>query len=299
MIIAYTGLDGSGKTYHMAEVCQRMLAQGFDCFGSTPFAGARLLENHRQLIRIEKAHIFFDEWHQDHDAKEWYNLDPILRHIVTQHRKYKLVIHWSAQHFMFMDPYIRRETTFVWDHEALFRDPDSGISRIQFKIPYIGEVKGMHRAKKYAAWEIELKRRRPTVIEKKTFFIVPSVYNSYDSYKKIMLSAKHVSDADINAITDPYQTEKIDDPHQLAASIIHKRALVAAANPSEDEECDLIAKQNALDGDNETQNNIELIERKNDADDLSASMEIRNPIENSGRQRLRRRQKTDEQAHQA
>lgn len=223
MIVAYTGLDGSGKTYHMAEVCQRMINDGYDCFGSTPFLGARLIENHRQLLRIERAHIFFDEWHQDHDAKEWYNLDPVLRHIVTQHRKYKLVIHWSAQHYKFMDSYIRRETSFIWEHEALFRDRDSGSSRIRFKIPFCEQVYGLHRAWKYAALEAELNHRNPKILEKKYFFIKPSIFKTYDSYKKILLTSKQLEDSELEKIKDPYNAPLITDAHAVATDIKHKR----------------------------------------------------------------------------
>jgi len=262
MIIAYTGLDGSGKTYHMAEVCQRMIASGIDCFGSTPFAGARLIENHRQLIRIERAHIFFDEWHQDHSAKEWYNMDPVLQHIVTQHRKYKLVIHWSAQHFLFMDSYIRRETTFVWQHEALFRDPDSGISRVQFNMPFVGEVKGLHKAIKYAALEAELKHRKPLILEKRYFFIKPKVYNSYDSYKKILLTSDHVSNAELEAITDPYLAPKIDDVTKVAAEVTHyRKSPDLSPDPFIDEIADLESQQNTLDSDNQTQDDEKLRQR--------------------------------------
>jgi len=222
-MIAYTGLDGSGKTYHMAEVAKSAIEKGIDVFATTPFKGARLLENERQLIRIENAHIFFDEWHQDHDAKEWWSLDPVVRHIVTQHRKYNLVIHWSAQHFFFMDAFIRRETSFVWDHEALFRDKNTGRSRICFNLPFIGAIKGLHRAYKYHALEIELKHRKPKILEKKLFFVQPSVYNTYDSYKKIALTSKQLTDDELFLIKDPYNAPIITDVEFVKSKVIHKR----------------------------------------------------------------------------
>ena len=280
MIIAYTGLDGSGKTYHMAEVCQRMIASGIDCFGSTPFAGARLLENHRQLLRIERAHIFFDEWHQDHDAKQWYNLDPVLRHIITQHRKYKLVIHWSAQHFKFMDSYVRRETTFIWEHEALFRDPDSGISRVKFNLPYFGKVEGMHRAWKYAALEAELNHRKPKILEKKTFFIQAAVYNSYDSYKKIHLSAAQISNSEVEAISDPYLAPTIGDPHATADGIVHARSVFLPPDPSKNGDADFVSEEERLNRDKQSENGVELTERKKNSDDLRSGLKIGNPVEN-------------------
>jgi len=286
MIIAYVGLDGSGKTYHMAEVAQRMLKSGIDVFGNIAFDGGRLLENHRQLIRIENAHIFFDEWHQDHDAKQWYNLDPVLRHIVTQHRKYKLVIHWSAQSFFFMDSYVRRETTFVWDHEALFRDPDNGRSKVCAKLPFIGEIKGLHRAIKYPAWEVELKHRHPKILEKKTFFIRRDVFESYDSYKKIMLSSSQVTDAELQAITDPYAAPKIENVHEVAAHTLAKRdatILMTAPDPSEDKDANLIREEYRFDRDNERENDVKLIQGNERPDDFRSRVEVVDPIENLAR----------------
>jgi len=254
MIIAYTGLDGSGKTYHMAEVCRQVLNAGLDCFGTTPFQGARLLENERQLLRIENAHIFFDEWHQDHNAKEWFNLDPVLSHIVTQHRKYNLVIHWSAQAFGFMDSFIRKETMFVWDHEALFRDPNTGRSKIVGKLPFIGKFNGLHKAIKYPAWEIELKHRKPKVLASRHFLIRENVYTTYDSYKKIMLTSKQVSDSELEAITDPYNAEVIKDVASVS-HVKHKRAVpddILSSDPTEDSYTHSIAKEGTLDNDSQT-----------------------------------------------
>lgn len=286
MMIAYTGLDGSGKTYRMAQACQAALRAGMDCFSTTPMKGARLLDNHRQLLRIESAHIFFDEWHQDLDAREWYHLDPVLKHIITQHRKYNLVIHWSAQAWKFMDPYVRRETMFVWDHEALFRDPNTGRSRIVGWIPFIGKVYGLHRATKHPAWEIEISRRRPRVLATKRFFILPSVIETYDSYKKIMLTSKQVADSEIQAILDPYIASTITDIKQVE-TVKHKRAipdalLAAPANPGKDARPDLVGEQDALNDDEEAEDRVELSERQENADDGRAGMEVLNPVEHLG-----------------
>lgn len=289
-MIAYTGLDGSGKTYHMAEVCQRVQRAGIACFGTTPFKGARLLENHRQLLRINKAHIFFDEWHQDNDAREWYHLDPVLKHIISQHRHYDLVIHWSAQAWAFMDPFVRRETAFVWDHEALFRDKDTGRSRIAGNIPFFGPVFGLHKAIKYPAWEIELKHRRPKILAKRHFFILPSVCETYDSYKKIALTSKKVTDDEIAAITDPYGAAIIDDVRAMG-TIRHRRSipafLVTAAtspNPVEHSHPDLVSEQASFDDNEEAEDRVELSKRQENADDASASVEVPDPIEQGGRE---------------
>lgn len=211
MMICHEGLDGSGKTYDMAEHALRMIASGKDCFGTFSVVGMRPLEDARQMMKIEHAYLYFDEWHQDLDAKQWYNLDPVIRHMVSQHRHYHLVIHYSTQSFFYMDPFIRRETTFVWQHEALFRDPDTGVSRF-----------GLHRKRKYNAKEIELKRRNPQCLAKKTFFLSPKVYTQYDSFKKVILTSKHVSDAELEAIKDPYAVPIIEDLSDAPVKIIKR-----------------------------------------------------------------------------
>jgi len=286
MMIAYIGLDGSGKTYHMAEVCQKLVKQGIDCFGTTPFEGARLLENHRQLLRVDGGHIFFDEWHQDLDAREWYHLDPVLKHIITQHRKYNLVIHWSAQAYAFMDPYVRRETTFVWDHEALFRDAQSGRSRVSGRIPFLGEVRGLHRRIKYPAWEVELKHRRPQVLSSQYFFIREKVYRTYDSYKKIALTSKHVTDGEIDAIRDPYKAEVIRDV-KAVATVMHKRPVpdVLLTGPGATEQVQnkqrhLVGEQGRFDDDEQAEDRIELRERQENAQNLRAGLKVADPLKN-------------------
>jgi len=286
MIIAYIGLDGSGKTYRMAEACQQALKAGMDCFGTTPFKGARLLENHRQLLRIQNANIFFDEWHQDLDAKEWYHLDPVLKHIITQHRKYNLVIHWSAQAWQFMDSFIRRETAFVWEHEALFRNPTTGRSRIAAKIPFFGEIRGLHRATKYAAYEAELKHRKPKILAKKLFFIRGNVYNTYDSYKKIMLTSKQISDEEILKITDPYHSPKITNPSEAASKIKHKRmipddlqASAASADKIEHHNPEAARPQVELNEYEEAEDLKEIIDRQENAENVETVMHNTKPAE--------------------
>jgi len=211
MMICHEGLDGSGKTYAMAEHALRMIAEGKDCFGTFSVKGMRPIQDARQMIKIENAFLYFDEWHQDLDAKQWYNLDPVIRHMVSQHRHYRLVIHYSTQSFFYMDPFIRRETAFVWRHEALFRDPDTGNSRFK-----------MHRMAKYNAQEIELKRRNPKKLAGKTFFLSAKVYTQYDSFKKVILTSKHVSDADLQAIQDPYEIQPIENLEDAPVKIIKR-----------------------------------------------------------------------------
>jgi len=296
MIIAYIGLEGSGKSYHMAEVCQEALARGMDCFGTTPFRGARVIESHRQMLRMEGAHVFFDEWHQDLDAKEWWKLDPVLRHIVSQHRKYGLTIHWSAQDYFFMDPFVRRETSFVWQHEALYRDPMTGRSKIVGKIPFIGQVYGLHRARKYNAIDIERKHRAMESLAGKTFFVKKSICDTYDSFKKIMLTSDKVSDEELCAIKDPYLSPTIENPMSEESKMTHKRNLnslggeilrvAAPGDDVEDEHAQAVADKARLDRQPQPHDLKKRVHRKNKTKDRKPALKVGDPSEGGSREGL-------------
>lgn len=305
MIIAYIGLEGSGKSYHMAEVAQKCIGRGIDCFGTTPFMGARTIESHRQMLLMENANVFFDEWHQDLDAKEWYKLDPVLRHIVSQHRKYHLTIHWSAQDYFFMDPFIRRETSFVWHHEALYRDPMTGRSKVCGNIPFYGKVYGLHKAKKYNAIDIERKHRSMQALEKKTFFIRESITKTYDSFKKIMLTSDKVSDQELCQIKDPYIPAVIETI-EAEAAIFHKRDVTScgeilgmspASDDIDDEHRDPVNNKIRLDGQEKAEDVEDGIEGEEIADDGKAALEVSDPSKD-GRAKRRSVGKNRKKTHE-
>lgn len=250
MLTCHEGLDGSGKTYAMAEHALRMIAKGRDCFGTFSVEGMRTIEDARQMIKIEHAFLYFDEWHQDLDARQWYNLDPVIRHMVSQHRHYHLTIQYSSQSFFFMDPFIRRETTFVWQHEALWRDPDSGESRP----PWPFHKMHRHRKAKFFAREIELKHRNPKALEGKSYWLNPKIYTKYDSFKKVILSSKHVSDIELETIKDPYLIAPIMEislaqPREIRRDVSSlKDALIQENKKPEGEPSELNLEQNEQDG---------------------------------------------------
>lgn len=230
MIIAYTGLAGSGKTYHMTQVALSLIDRGKIVFSRHELEGAYPLIDEREMLKMHDCHVFFDEWHQDHSAKEWFNMDEIVKHIVTQSRKYGIVIHWSAQHWLYMDSFIRRNTDFCWKHYALFRDADTGESRV-----------GLHRAIKVAGIEEELKHKNPPPIAKKWVFIKKRVYSKYDSYKPIMLSKTKLSDEEVQNIGDPYSRTPVHLPEDRGNIEAY-----LAANALVDEEGNTIPDQDKL-----------------------------------------------------
>jgi len=250
MILAYVGLAGSGKTYHMTDVAMRLIERGTVVFSRHLIEGAYPLVDEREMLMMRDCHVFFDEWHQDHSAKEWWQMDEVLKHMVTQSRKYQIIIHWSAQHWLYMDSFIRRNTDFCFKHEALFRDPETGESRFH-----------LHKWWKVAGIEEELKHKNPPALAKKMFFVKPKVYANYDSYKPIMLSKAKLSDEDIAKIADPYARDKVH----------------LTPDEARDRHAYLVGNENRFSGQPNTDDDTEGIEGKNKSDELSASSEIPNP----------------------
>jgi len=259
MIIGMIGLPGSGKTYHMTEIGQRLIADGQDVFSSHEMKGSRPIESARQLIRMNHCTVFFDEMHQDYDARQWYHLDPIVKHVLTQSRKYSINVYWSAQDWFYMDPFIRRLTDFAWIHEATFRDPETGKSRI-----------GRHKAWKVPGSHLELKKRHPDILARRTLWIRKKTVEAYDSYKKIMLTSNKVTDEELEAIIDPYLAQVIDvveRSRHTGASLKAVREIPSLPDSLEDEDNELEPQPGDLDPDQDAENDVEHGEREKPAED--------------------------------
>jgi hypothetical protein len=285
MIIAYTGLAGSGKTYHMTQVALKLIERGEIVFSRHEIEGAYPIVSERELLRMHDCNVFFDEWHQDHSAKEWWDMDEVVKHIVTQSRKYSIIIHWSAQHWLYMDSFIRRNTDYCWQHEAMIRDPDTGNSRI-----------GWHRARKIAGLEEELKHTRPQVLASKNIWIKKKIYEKYDSFKPIMLSKAKLSDDEINAIQDPYSRDRSHVSQQdtgkprsafvyVSGDVYGSSTAPTAPDPVVDGHSDLETKQDTFDRDEQPQSSEELIHWQELPHNADAGVKIADPVENGGGQR--------------
>lgn len=251
MIIAYVGLPGSGKTYHMTAIALDLIKRGKIVFSRHQIEGAYPLVDEREMLYMSHCHVFFDEWHQDHEAKKWWDMDEVTRHVVTQSRKYSITIHWSAQHWKYMDTFIRRNTDFAWSHTALFRNPDTGESKIN-----------LHRALKFSGLDMERDLRNPKPLERRFIFIRKRVFQAYDSYKPIMLSKEKLTDEDILKIKDPFSRERIKLPPY----------------ESRNQHPYLIRDENRLDAQPYTDHDCEGIKRQQEANELRSDVKITNPL---------------------
>jgi len=282
VVTGYVGYSGSGKTYHMTDTALKLIDQGINVYSRHEIKGSRPLLDDREMIYLENCHCFLDEWHQDHDASEWRKLSPLVKHIVTQARKYNITIHWSAQDWRYMDSYIRRNTEDCWCHNALWPDPMTGRSRL-----------GLHRAYKVHGLDMELQRRKPDILARKTFRIKKRVYEAYDSYKKILLSATQVSNEELESINDPSVRDiVIDLSHARRGSYRNLELVDPELAPDQpiNENAQTIGDQNNFDTDPSGNDQQELVNRHNETYDLATSIEPRNPGRRPFWQRRNRRQ---------
>lgn len=247
MIVAYTGLAGSGKTYHMTRLALDLIRRGEIVFSRHEIEGAYPLVDEREMLRMNDCHVFFDEWHQDHSARDWWHMDEVLKHIVTQCRKYGITVHWSAQHWLYMDAFIRRNTDFCWEHTAMVRNADTGVSRI-----------GLHRAFKMAGIDVELKRKTAPSLAKRWIFIKKDVYEKYDSFKPIMLAKAKLSDEEVAKIEDPYNRARV---HLASKETVNHQPYA-------------IREERTLDEKHETDDYNESVKRQDEPDDLRSGLKV-------------------------
>jgi len=295
VVIGYTGYSGSGKTYHMTKIALDLMKQGIKVYSRHEIKGARPILDDRELIYLENCHVFMDEWHQDHDAAQWRQLSPLVKHIVTQARKYGITIHWSAQDWRYMDSYIRRNTEDCWCHEALFPDELTGRSRV-----------GIHHAWKVHGIEMELQHRKPKRLKNKFFRVNKKVITAYDSYKKILLTSAQVTDEEIASIKDPSERPRIQKISHIARGSFRQIELTPAeltpraepdpgdnlaADELVDKDTDAKGEQAGLDSHEQPDNNGELIQRNDEANNLRPLLKPRDPSRRFFRKRRDRRQK--------
>jgi len=295
VVIGYTGYSGSGKTYHMTKVALDLIKRGIPVYSRHEIKGARPILDDKELIYLEHCHVFMDEWHQDHDAAQWRQLSPLVKHIVTQARKYGITIHWSAQDWRYMDSYIRRNTEDCWQHWAIMPDELTGRSRI-----------GLHRAIKIHGLDAELQRRKPKRLAGKFFFIRKAVITSYDSYKKILLTSAQINDEELAKILDPSERPATTEIKHIARGSfrqIELSPIEIQVMPEPDRGDELAAdelinehphperEKPGLDSDPQRDNDRELIKGNDKPYNLRASRKVACPSRRRFWQRRNGRQK--------
>lgn len=205
MIIAHIGLDGSGKSYGMAQDAIRAKkSHKKEPWSLFEIKGVNRIKHPHQILYLEKSVVYLDELQRFYPPNHT-DLDEITMHIISTHRHDKNVIHWSAQDWKFVHPHWRYETSFVWLYEPIHRDNLTGESN------WFGTGLHRHMRRLVRARDVEREYRRPEAIKTEKFWITKKGIALFNSYGKIPV---HVSDE----ITSEYIANLVD-PHYLPENL--------------------------------------------------------------------------------
>lgn len=180
-IHAYEGLDGSGKSYLLAQDAQRWLKHSSSRKVWTlniRIKGCNELENFHQALFLKKSVIVIDEIQGLFPANNR-RIDAVTKNIVSTHRHNGNVILWASQAWEFVHSYWRYATRDVWQCEALHADRLTGVSR------WFGTPIQRHVAELITSPERERGISRPRILASRRFFIKKQGMALYDTYQKV------------------------------------------------------------------------------------------------------------------
>jgi zona occludens toxin (predicted ATPase) len=176
MIIAYTGLPGSGKTYSLAAdaICVSE-KYGADIYANFALKGAHYFTDLTQVLSVERGIICVDEMNTLCPAHKWQSLPVEIQNLWTQSRKNDIDLWYTSQRFSKVVESIRSITNYVWEFDWLFGAPKLREPK-KFKHKF-------HRASRFEP--ADMKRIRRKRLEKYVFFENKSVYGLYDTKFRI------------------------------------------------------------------------------------------------------------------
>jgi len=180
-IHAYEGLDGSGKSYLIAQDTIKWIAhreRKTVWTHNITVKGAYELKNFHQAFFLQDAVIIIDELQGLFPASNR-KIDPVTKHIVSTHRHNRNVILWASQAWEFVHTYWRYETRDVWQCEALHADLMTGKSN------WFGTGLQRHIAYLVPANERERGMAHPRLLKTRRFWINKKGGSLYDTHRKI------------------------------------------------------------------------------------------------------------------
>jgi len=131
--------------------------------------------------------------------------DEIMQHIISTHRHQKNTIHWASQDWTFVNSWIRRETAYCWQYEAIHRDKLTGESR------WFGTSLHRHKREMISGVHAERGYKRPHIFATQKFWVTKKGCALFDSY------------ADVEVVLgDPKSQEYLAtlvDPHYLPENL--------------------------------------------------------------------------------
>lgn len=116
MIIAYTGMPGSGKTYALVQRAHKALLQGRQVFANFPLKGTYQisLDDICTYQFPEDCVVLIDEAGRWFNSREWKDLPHEVFDLFTMHRHVKMDLFIAVQSFARIDKSLREVVELVY-----------------------------------------------------------------------------------------------------------------------------------------------------------------------------------------
>jgi zona occludens toxin (predicted ATPase) len=180
MIVAFTGLGGSGKTYYMAKMLMEEMKRGRRVFANFPLSGAHQFERMDQIFTVQKGIIAIDELNMLCPARLWHKIPTEYLKLWTQSRKNGVDLYYTSQSFKRVDVSVRTVTNLVYHMKRVFAR--------------------LHKARLFDASDVEFGRMSDKrCLDSWHFLIHKKIYQKYDTYFQVNPSGYAKSDVDIES----------------------------------------------------------------------------------------------------
>lgn len=124
-VTAYVGMPGSGKTYGLAQQAQRAMRRGVPVFTNAGFdvVGAQTFTSFQEFCDViasdQEVVVCFDELPLYFNSRKWQEFPDAVMYYLTQIRKCRARLYYSAIHEQMVDVNVRRLTFWYWHCRAL------------------------------------------------------------------------------------------------------------------------------------------------------------------------------------
>jgi len=176
MIIAYTGLPGSGKTYSLAADCAGVQKKyGLPVYANFALAGAHFFTDLKQVLNVERGVIAIDEMNTLCPAHKWQSIPVEYQNLWTQSRKQDIDLWYTSQRFSKVVESIRSITNYVWEFDWVFGAPKPRQAK-RYRDNF-------HVANRYEPADMDRVRRKR--LERYYFKESKDIYDAYDTKFRI------------------------------------------------------------------------------------------------------------------
>jgi hypothetical protein len=174
MIVAYTGLTGTCKTYSMTRDAQIYFKRKRNVYANFPLKGAWLYKSLADVVDVRDGLIIFDELNMEAPAWQPWSLPAEYLQLWSQHRKSGVDFWWSAQSFHSVNANVRALTGALWEFETWLQPRYDGSLLLPiyrgYKLDPVGVERGL---------------RHPKCLARKWIWAHRGVFKLYDSYARV------------------------------------------------------------------------------------------------------------------